>query len=161
MIALSPLTAADAADHLAGEDDELIRWLSGGPSTPEGLDAYLGYVAECWALGGPLLAFGIRVLPGGDLAGTVDIWRDQPYLAAAEVNLAYGLYPQWRGGGLATRAVLLVFGHLRTLPGIERAVIRADPANAASAAVARRAGFAYLNRIERGGAIHDWYVRDV
>ncbi|HMD41276.1 MAG TPA: hypothetical protein VKH15_18460 [Candidatus Acidoferrum sp.] len=29
LIFLRPLSAEDAADHLAGEDDEMAKWLSG------------------------------------------------------------------------------------------------------------------------------------
>jgi hypothetical protein len=33
VIRLRPLTQADAAAHLAGEDEEIEKWLSGGRST--------------------------------------------------------------------------------------------------------------------------------
>jgi hypothetical protein len=33
VVFLRPLCAEDAAEHLAGEDDEMAKWLSGGRST--------------------------------------------------------------------------------------------------------------------------------
>ena len=33
VIFLRPLTAEDAVEHLAGEDEEMAKWLSGGRST--------------------------------------------------------------------------------------------------------------------------------
>jgi hypothetical protein len=39
--------------------------------------------------------------------GTIDAQLARPYLAANQANVAYGLYPQARGQGLAPRAVIL------------------------------------------------------
>ncbi|MFD0331862.1 GNAT family N-acetyltransferase [Streptacidiphilus monticola] len=75
---------------------------------------------------------------------------------------AYGLYPPWRGRGLATRAVLLASRYAAG-EGAAEAVIRVEPGNPASAAVARRAGSA-LGRPRHGGedgAPFDWYLRDL
>ena len=33
VVLLRPLSRSDACDHLAGEDEELVRWLNGGPGT--------------------------------------------------------------------------------------------------------------------------------
>jgi RimJ/RimL family protein N-acetyltransferase len=161
VIALRPMTVADAEAHLAGEDAELVRWLNGGRSTIGGVRRYLKQVEKWWVTGTPMLGFGIRVPPAGDLAGTMDIWLHQPYLGADEVNLSYGLYPRWRRRGFATRAVLLAFGYLPGLTGVNRAVIRVAPGNKASAAVAVRAGFAYLRQTDDEHGILDWYVCDV
>jgi RimJ/RimL family protein N-acetyltransferase len=62
-------------------------------------------------------------------------------LAPPEAELAYGLYPAWRGRGFATRAVRLACDHLREHRDVRLAVIRTDPRNRPSAAVAVRAGF--------------------
>ncbi|MFE5881560.1 GNAT family N-acetyltransferase [Streptomyces hydrogenans] len=66
-----------------------------------------------------------------------------------QVNVAYGLYPPWRGRDLATRAALPASRHAAAeaaeaaegAEGAEEAVTQVDPENPASAAVARRAGF--------------------
>ena len=108
MIPLSPLRLDDAAAHLAGEDEPLVRWLSGGPGTREGVEAYIRHCQEQWDTSGPLRAFGIRVGTDEALAGTIDLRFTAEGLSPGQVNVAYGLYPSWRGCGLATPAVRLV-----------------------------------------------------
>ncbi|MFI9359563.1 GNAT family N-acetyltransferase [Kitasatospora sp. NPDC053057] len=174
VITLSPLRPEDAAAHLAGEDEALVRWLSGSPSTPEGVAAYFRHCGEQWETTGQLRAFGIRAGAAGEedvegveavegengvLAGTVDLRFEHSDLAPGQVNVAYGLYPSWRGRGLATRAVLLASGYAARV-GAREAVIRVEPENAASAAVARRAGFRPAGRMrDAHGTVHDWYLR--
>ncbi|GHG92151.1 GNAT family N-acetyltransferase [Streptomyces lanatus] len=161
VIALSPLVPADAEAHLAGEDEQLVRWLSGGPGTREGVDAYIRHCGEQWAAGGSLRAFGIRVGVGETLAGTIDLRFAAEGLTRGQVNVAYGLYPAWRGRGLATRAVLLVCRYAAG-EGVSGAVIQVEPGNAASAAVARRAGFAPGGqRFTEDGTLLDRYVLDL
>jgi RimJ/RimL family protein N-acetyltransferase len=139
-LTLSPLRLEDAATHFAGEDAELVRWLNGGPGTLPGVQAYIRRTIEQWAADGPKLAFGIR--DEGVLAGTVDVNLPPPGVQPREANLAYGLYPAFRGRGLATRAVLVACRYLRDRGDVDRAEIRTDPRNRSSAAVAQRAGFA-------------------
>ncbi|MET9916047.1 GNAT family N-acetyltransferase [Streptomyces sp. NPDC059605] len=160
-IALSPLRPDDVEAHLAGEDELLVRWLNGGPGTREGVEAYFRHCREQWDTGGPLRAFGIRVGPGEVLAGTVDLRFAGEGLAPGQVNVAYGLYPSWRGRGLATRAVLLA-SHHAAAEGGEEAVIQVDPENLASVAVARRAGFGPGEQPPgNGGTRFDRYVRNL
>ncbi|MER6916450.1 GNAT family protein [Streptomyces sp. NPDC000594] len=71
------------------------------------MEAYFRHCREQWATGGPLRAFGIRAGEDKILAGTVDLRFAGEGLAPGQVNVAYGLYPAWRGRGLATPAVLL------------------------------------------------------
>lgn len=151
VLTLAPLRPADAATHLAGEDAELVRWLSGGPGTLAGVEAYVRRTLDQWAADGPKLAFGIRV--EGVLAGTIDV-----NLARPEAELAYGLYPEWRGRGFATRAVLLACRYLRERGDVDRAVIQAAPGNRPSAAVAVRAGFAPAapRRDDEGALMEVW-----
>jgi RimJ/RimL family protein N-acetyltransferase len=161
IIALSPLCLDDAEAHLAGEDEPLVRWLSGGPGTREGVEAYIRHCWEQWETAGPLRAFGIRVGADETLAGTIDLRFAAEGLAPGQVNVAYGLYPSWRGRGLATRAVLLVSRYAASEGGKE-AVIRVEPENAASAAVAQRAGFIPGKHTHgEDGTRLDWYIRDL
>jgi len=158
LVTLSPLGPDDVDAHLAGEDEQLVRWLSGGPSTRGSVDTYLRHCEQQWKTGGPLRAFGIRV-SGGTLVGTVDLRFEGEGLAGGQVNVAYGLYPAWRGRGLATRAVDVVCGYAAE-HGATEAVIKVQPGNPASARVARRAGFAFVARIrERDGTVFDRYER--
>ncbi|WP_234335416.1 MULTISPECIES: hypothetical protein [Streptomyces] len=69
IITLSPLRLDDAEAHLAGEDEPLVRWLSGGPGTREGVDTNIRHCLEQWEMAGPLRAIGIRVGVDEALAG--------------------------------------------------------------------------------------------
>lgn len=161
VVTLRPLRPADAADHLAGEDAELVRWLNGGPGTPETVLAHLQRVGAMWAAGGPIFGFGIRAAPDDVLAGTLDVQMHQPYAREGQANLAFGLYPVWRGRGLATRAVLLGMEFLRGRTSIDQALIRVDPANRASSAVARRAGFQHARTVHEACGELAWFTRNV
>ncbi|MFD3947981.1 GNAT family N-acetyltransferase [Streptomyces sp. NPDC058579] len=161
IITLSPLRLDDVEAHLAGEDELLVRWLNGGPGTREGVEAYFRHCWEQWSTAGPLRAFGIRAGADGALAGTIDLRFAGEGLAPGQVNVAYGLYPSWRGRGLATRAVLLA-SQYAAAEGGEEAVIQVDPENPASAAVARRAGFTPGRQAQSNDAERfDWYIRDL
>jgi RimJ/RimL family protein N-acetyltransferase len=160
-VTLTPLGPGDLDAHLAGEDEELVRWLTGAPVTPASLRAHLDRCERWWAQGGPFHNFGIRIGEDHRLGGTIEVQIGQDDLKPGQANLAYGLYPQWRGKGLATRAVLLACEYAARL-GCAEAVIRCEPANTRSAAVAARAGFAFLQRrSEPDGKVLDWHVRDL
>ncbi|MFG2332361.1 GNAT family N-acetyltransferase [Streptomyces sp. NPDC048604] len=161
IITLTPLGPDDVEPHLAGEDEQLVRWLNGGPGTREGVEAYFRHCREQWDTAGPLRAFGIRVGAEGTLAGTVDLRFEGEGLAPGQVNVAYGLYPSWRGRGLATRAVLLASKYAADAGGAE-AVIQVEPENPSSAAVAERAGFTPRRGTQcKDGTHFDRYIRDL
>ncbi|MFJ1625704.1 GNAT family N-acetyltransferase [Streptomyces sp. NPDC088190] len=157
----SPLRLDDVEAHLAGEDEPLVRWLNGGPGTREGVEACFRHCWEQWETAGPLRAFGIRVGTDETLAGTIDLRFAGKGLAPGQVNVAYDLYPFWRGHGLATRAVLLASQYAADEGGVE-AVIQVEPENSASAAVARRAGFTRDEQPHsKDGQRFDRYIRDL
>ncbi|MFJ8435766.1 GNAT family N-acetyltransferase [Kitasatospora sp. NPDC094019] len=161
VVTLTPFRAADIDAHLAGEDDELVRWLSGGPSTRAATEEYVRRCTAHWAYRGPARVFGIRTGSAPVLVGTIDLRFAMPCLGRGQVNIAYGLYPAWRGRGLATRAVHLVCRYAAR-EGATEGVIRVDPENTLSAAVARRAGFRYSERVmEPTGNRLDWYLREL
>lgn len=145
IVTLSPLCLDDVDAHLAGGDERLVRWLSGMPSTRASVEAYIRHCREQWVTGGPLRSFGIRTV-AETIVGTIDLRFDGEGLASGQVNVAYGLYPSWRGRGLATRAVDLVCQYAAE-HGATEAVIKVEPENSASARVALRAGFAFVRRI--------------
>ena len=162
VVTLRPLDLSDVQTHLAGEDEELIRWLNGGPGTPERVEAYVRRCVASWEAGGPFFAFGIRAGAGGLLVGTIEVRLEHAELDHGQVQFAYGLYPDARGRGVATRAVVLACGFAAGLPGITEGVIRVDPRNTASAAVAVRAGFRSVGRrVEAGEGVRDRYVREL
>src|SRR5262249_12963808 len=105
--------------------------------------------------------FGIRVGADAVLAGTIDLRFAGAGLAPGQVNVAYGLYPSWRGRGLATRAVLLASQYAAS-QGAAEAVIQVEPENPTSAAVAQRAGFSPARQTHtKGGTRFYWYIRDL
>jgi RimJ/RimL family protein N-acetyltransferase len=59
----------------------------------------------------------------------------------SEAELGYVVGAAHRGRGLATRALALLSGYARSELALIRLVLRIDPGNAASRAVARRCGF--------------------
>ena len=143
LILLDAITLADAAAHLAGEDDEIVRWLGQGErSTPETVGAWIERNLRSWELGGPVFAFAVRERTTGTLVGHVDanVGLDQDGVGPGEANVSYSLHARARGRGYATRAVELVCSFLRDREAAA-AVIRAEPDNPASLAVAERAGF--------------------
>ena len=101
VIRLSPLHLDDVDAHLAGEDAELVRWLSGGVSTRQSVQDYIRRRMEQWETGGPAHAFGVRT-GSGELVGTTEVQFDQPYLQPGVVNISYGLYPGWRRRGTSS-----------------------------------------------------------
>lgn len=88
IITLSPLRLDDVEAHLTGEDELLVRWLNGGASTREGVEAYFRHCREQWKTAGPLRAFGIRVGADEALAGTIDLRFAGEGLASGQVNVA-------------------------------------------------------------------------
>ncbi len=161
VVTLRPIVIADAEAHLAGEDDELAHWLNGGRGTLESVVAHFDRCELRWRNNGASRTFAIVDAVSGTLAGTIDAHTRQPYLAVGQANLAYGVYPDWRKRGYATRAVELVCRFLAESELAKCAVIRVDPENVASAGVARRAGFAFSHTTEDDDGRVDWYLRAV
>ncbi|WP_329594923.1 GNAT family N-acetyltransferase [Streptomyces sp. NBC_01005] len=158
VVVLSPLRLDDVDAHLAGEDELLVRWLSGEPATRAGTEAYFRHCIEQWATCGPLRALGIRTAAQRTLVGYIDLRFDVEGLEPGQVNISYVLYPAWRGQGLVSRAVRLICRYAAA-EGATQGVIRVDPENYASAAVARRSGFTYDKQLlEADGNRTDWYL---
>jgi RimJ/RimL family protein N-acetyltransferase len=157
VIVLRPLRVEDAADHLAGEDAELVRWLNGGPGTTGSVRRYVEQIQQMWENHGPVFTFAIRLAAEDTLVGTIDVQLKQDAYRSDQANLAYGLYPYWRGRGFATRAVSLALEFLRRDASVRSALIRVEPGNVSSAAVAIRAGFTLTAPVAETGDGHDWY----
>ncbi|SNT50578.1 Protein N-acetyltransferase, RimJ/RimL family [Streptosporangium subroseum] len=97
----------------------------------------------------------------GEAQGEILLFRtaDEPGVA----ELAYAIGAQHRRERLAARAVELMAGYARTSLGMRGLVLRIDPANAASVAVARATGFHLTDEepmtFERKGhdiTLHRW-----
>jgi RimJ/RimL family protein N-acetyltransferase len=97
-----------------------------------------------WASDGPRFAFAIQT-PGGELVGMIEINIDYSHFAGLEpgdANVSYGLYPQYRGRGFATSALLNIRDFMITMR-IKRAVVRIEPENVNSVRLAERAGYVH------------------
>lgn len=119
----------------------------------------LGLVVETWA-DGKSCTWAIRLQPDGDLVGMIglDGIRD------GEAEIGFWLAPEARGQGVMTEAVSLTIDYAFASAaglGLQRVVWHAFVGNAASAAVARRAGFRFegtrrLGGTQRGRRLDDW-----
>jgi len=164
VVELRPLTVADAAEHLAGQDDELERWLGATPRTTQGTLNWLYRCQECWHLGGPVFAFGVRTVGADPLLGTVEMRLGGSGTEPGQADIRYGLFPQARGRGVAVRACRLgcafALEALTTSPwDVREVVAHIDPFNAGSLRVVHRAGFRHVDTFVGAGAAWELYVR--
>jgi RimJ/RimL family protein N-acetyltransferase len=125
-ITIRPFELSDAEKHLAGEDDDQIKWLSGGKSTLEGVRNWISKNQKYWEIDGSIFNFAIVV--EDKLVGMVEANTDSESLEGVDdgdANISYGLYPSARGKGYTTKAINLLIGFLKDRD-IKRAVIRVD-----------------------------------
>jgi RimJ/RimL family protein N-acetyltransferase len=144
-ILLRPFRPEDAEAHLAGEDDEQVRWLSGGRATLSGVRAW---IEASQRADGSVFTFAIVNAQTRALVGMVEARTDHEAIAGlseGDANISYGLYPIARGQGYASRAVALVMDFLQSR-GLRQAVIRVDPRNTSSARVAQRLGYQHIGQ---------------
>jgi RimJ/RimL family protein N-acetyltransferase len=148
VVTLRPMTPADAERHLAGEDEPTARFLSGGHSTMETVLAWIERCRVSRESSGPVRAFGICLAATGTLVGMVEANMAAPGFRQGVANISYGLYPDARGNGYATRAVDLVTRYLTENTGAQMAAIQVHPENLPSARLPGRLGFRFLgNRV--------------
>ncbi len=122
-------------------------------------DFVLGLVTEAWA-DGTSCTWAIRLQPDGQLYGMLGI----DGIHDGEAEIGFWLAPEARGQSVMTEAVALAIDFAFAPPqglGLQRLVWHAFAGNAASAAVARRAGFHFegtrrLGGTQRGLRLDDW-----
>jgi RimJ/RimL family protein N-acetyltransferase len=141
VIALRPFTEADNAAHVEiCQDPEIARFTTvPSPYGETDARAFLQLVADGVAAGTLIVLAVVDAADHGVLLGSVGLHAISPELGAAEVG--YLLAAPARGRGCATRAVALVVGWAFATLGLQRIELRAMAENAASRAVAARAGF--------------------
>jgi RimJ/RimL family protein N-acetyltransferase len=142
-VQIRPFTQDDVLAHVAGDDPEQIKWLSGGPSTVEGTSAWIARNQEYWQKGGPVFNFAVVDLTSGRLAGMVEAnidWQRLDGLEDGDANISYGLYPAFRGQGIISHAIRLLESFLKQ-QGVKRTVIRVEPDNEASLTVPLKHGY--------------------
>lgn len=142
-VELRPLTAEDAEAHCAGEDEDTVRWLTGGYGTIEGTRDYFEMLSENALAGRGKRGFGVWL--DGRLAGYVDCDPDlTDGLDAGDVNISYGVHPWARGRGIAVEAVRSICGFIRDERLGTCAAIRVEPENTASVRVAEKSDFTFI-----------------
>jgi len=154
------LTAEDAADHLAGEDEDMAKWVSGGRSTPATVEAFIRNSQENWCSGGPRRAFGVFDCVTSRLVGFIEV-NLTLLVEPGQVSVSYGVFGQWRRRGLALRAIDLMDEYLRTATAARQIVLRIAPANTASLKLAEKAGFTLRGLFDESEGPMVRYVRDI
>ena len=160
IIFLRPQDAGDAAAHLAGEDDEMAKWVSGGRSTPAGVEAFIRKNQESWRSGGPRRSFGVFDCASNRLAGFIEVNLAR-LVEPGQVNISYGVFPQWRRRGVALRAINLMGEYLRTATEARQMVLRIVPENTASLKLAEKAGFTFCGLFDEPEGRMARYIRDI
>lgn len=157
-LVLRCLRQRGVAAHLAGEDDDQVRWLlEGRRSEPVRTRQWVGETQQEWLTGGPRRHLGTFDAATGVLVGGVEA-----HVALAgdgEANVSYAVFPAWRGHGIAARAVGLLCSWLVEVTPVRTAVLRIAPDNAASHGVARAAGFVRCSAAPDDGEGLDRYQR--
>lgn len=162
IVLLRLLRPSDLAAHAAGHDAEIVRWTNGGQiSTDEQHLAWLARQAQAWLEHGNAVDLGVELIETGELAGVVGLQRGMDYLHDGQTNLTYAVYPAYRGRGLAARAVRLAMSLARGGWPVREFVIRCDPANVASAAVAASVGFERRGLAWEAEGLLEWDVLPV
>ncbi|MGW8850866.1 GNAT family N-acetyltransferase [Streptomyces xiamenensis] len=155
-VQLREWTAADRAAMVALFDDpEIARWTPlRSPFDEAAADDYLAKARDSRPAGRRVqLAI---TLDGAVPLGEAVLFPNAD--AEREAELGYTVGPVHRGRGLAARAVRLLAEYALTELPVPRVILRIEPENAASNAVARAAGFALapdepLHREIRGRAV--------
>lgn len=148
VITLRPFTINDAQEHLECEDEEQIKWLSGGKSTLDRVKKWINKNQKLWENGGPVYNFAVEDKEGrlmGMVEANVDYRSFETY-EEGDTNVTYGLYPFARRKGYASRAVMLLINFLKN-KGLKRAIIRINPENENSQKVPIRCGFVKTGKI--------------
>ena len=137
-VRLRRLVQSDVRDfHRISQDDEVITWIDPSEFTPEKAQETLDRADELW-LAGTAALFAITVAADDTLLGTINLHFYDPTRA----SLGYGVAPDARGQGLATRALTLVSRWaFEVAPELVRQELWIMPGNEASIIVAERSGF--------------------
>ncbi|MFY9913438.1 MAG: GNAT family N-acetyltransferase [Nocardioidaceae bacterium] len=142
-VEVRPFRIPDAAAHCAGEDELIVRWLTGGYGDVEGTIEYFEWLYSEIEAGARKRPFGVWL--DGQLCGYIDYNPDtDDGIEPDHVNVSYAVHPWARGKGIAVEAVGLVCELLREGKVGRRAAIRVEPENARSVRVAEKAGFTYV-----------------
>jgi RimJ/RimL family protein N-acetyltransferase len=138
-IRLVPVVLDEAAEWLAGEDEEQIRWFDAprAAEMPDVIRAINEWQAS-WRDMGPVRHWGIRPLDSNLILGGVEV-RDGGD-GDRSVNLSFLVFPPYRRQGIAVEASRLALDYAVREMGATHALIKMAEENSVSLAVARRLG---------------------
>jgi RimJ/RimL family protein N-acetyltransferase len=127
------------ADHLRGQIPTTVA----EPAPLEAITARIEGYERSFATGAEWL-FAIIARDDGRLIGGIGLY---PRIGPGALELGYWAQARETGQGYVTEAAAALTAAAFELPEIERVEIRCDPANVASAAVARRLGYVHAATI--------------
>jgi ribosomal-protein-serine acetyltransferase len=125
--------AAAVAESLA----ELRPWMPWASAEPQSVEARRAWIRACADDPDDLYA----IVADGAIAGSCGLHHR---IGPRGLELGYWVTTPLTGRGIATATVGLLTREAFSRPGIDHVEIHHDTANAASAAVARRAGFTHI-----------------
>jgi ribosomal-protein-serine acetyltransferase len=118
-----------------------LPWATGAYDVADSR-TFIGMSADDWDKGA---AFNYAIFTvAGELVGSIGLMTR---MGPDVLEIGYWTRTAYAGRGFMTAAVQALTRVALTLPGIGRVAIRHDAENAASAAVARKAGFAETKRV--------------
>jgi len=141
VVILKPFEIKDASLHLAGEDTEQEKWLSGGKSTIETVKNWIKKNQEYWQNNGPI--FNLAIWTDNKLIGMIEANTDKEGVEGmkdGQANISYGIYSKYRGMGYAKKAVNLLVEFLKS-KNIKQALIRINQDNVNSLRIPIACGF--------------------
>jgi RimJ/RimL family protein N-acetyltransferase len=133
---LRPLGMADVDDvlHLENLPDVRVRSLARHERTRREIERRCAAIASEWLAG---IRAELTIRDGGEFAGCVSLFNEA---FSRQAMVGYSVLPEFRGRGIATRAVRLVAGWVFTI-GVRRLVAGTMTDNLASQRVLAKAGF--------------------
>ena len=146
VVQLRPFQAEDIAVVTRGFGDPTVtRWFPVRvPVTEADIAEQLQRFQKRWNTR-TQASFAIIDRCSGQLTGGVDL--DDIEWPTGRGEIGYWLSPQWRGRGLAVRAVELVAQWALGRLGLAEVHLLVEPQNTASVAVARRCGFRFVQTL--------------
>ncbi|MCW3816582.1 GNAT family N-acetyltransferase [Micromonospora sp. DR5-3] len=136
-VALRPRRESDVESiAAASHDPEIRRWLDDEPMDAQARRDCVARGEDMWRSGkaAPLV---IADASTDEPVGSINL----QFRSDTVATVAYGVFPQRRGQGVAPRAVRLLARWALTDLGLARLILEADEANLASIRVAEKAGF--------------------
>jgi ribosomal-protein-serine acetyltransferase len=137
-------TACSVVRESLGELKPFLPWATDDYDIEES-HAYIARTVAEWDEG-TAFNYGIFEASSGELVGSIGLMTR---MGPGVLEIGYWTRTAYTGRGYMTAAVEALSRVGLSLPGIDRVAIRHDVANAASAAVAVKAGFVEVRRVDR------------